>query len=758
MYQFVLKNDNAILEVQNDPIGWDEGTFNFKRSKTDGDGVFKSFTIGLTWVKDGADFIKTIYELEGIEANIEVEIYVQDASVLKWVQVLVGRLNLSDYDVDLSRGRLEVRAPIEFEDAIVRFLNLRDKKVNFSSAKNYLGSAIPAASHITSLMHTKPLEESYDAGLANDVLNTFINSVNIGASEPGDVSRNVVNEFWIPFSMDQINKDTLQTPFQLGTGSTTDFENLPNFFQFAFDTKAQIIISIPQTIELRFDADNNKGRVNCGSDGYLFESFIYEYIFEWRDKDNNVKEQTLIADRSNSLCGAGAIQSGENIYFDTVQALDGSCRYEPGTEYDFKKGDKLYLYVHVRHEGNYHRLVLESYNVTQIFNITVPVSELFTYIRINGVSEYEETECEGIMVYEAFNQIATSLIGQVNSFKSNYLGRTDLGYAEDGEGALRMLTRGKNVRGRSIEDSFISASFNELLRDGFDAIDGMSFGFEYNDEGRIILRVEPIEYFYNTDNLITLENVSALSKKVLKEKFQTNINLGYSKWTGQKDVGTIFEINSTRQFYTGITKLNNTEDKISNLVTGSYAIESTRRLVIQSNEQDGEYDEDLFCICVLRTGGDPAWRSESDENLVSSQGIANTKNYNLRLSPVRNLIRLGRIFASTFFKNDQLSGKFEFTSGEGNFNVDYELQGEQNVYEGEDLDVDQFTPIWINEVYTFEYPMTLDEWKIIKQAPNKLITFTYNGTKFYGFIMDMNVNLQSPGSSKSEFKLLRAWR
>lgn len=765
MYTFKLYYDNQSLKVENDPIGWDETNFVAKRSKTDGHGTFKNFNLDLVWIKDGAEFIRDIYELEGIEAHIRAEVYLYNPNTYKNDLILSGKLNLTEYSANTDRGRLEVTAAIENEEFQVTFLSLRKKDVDLISNKDIKDNTISVAPIVTSELHSKSISEDYQGKLLNDKLSFQISNTNIGATnplQPSDVSRNVVQEFWIAFSMDDVIKSSLQKPFQLGFGHTTDFNSVGNFFQFDFNTKASVLANIPQQLDLRFYGDASGRRVNCGDQRDMFESFIYEFFFEWRDKDDNVKKRTLIGTKSDSLCKKGTKSSDQIgnavITTDNHTAImsigDGSSHFQL-EETEFLAGDKLYFYTHVRHEGNYHRLVFNPYNITQEYTLSVPKHDS-TLISLSGVSVFGETVTEGIMVHEAFDQVVKHITGKTGRFKSDYFGRIDLGYAADGPGAFRLLAKGKNLRGVAIAES-IFMSFDLLMQQ--ESLDAISFGFETEND-QTIIRVEPIEYFYPTDISLTLERVAKLNKKVLAEKYITTIDFGYQKWTGQKDIGTLFEINSERQYHTGLTQIDNNQSSLSKLVTGSYSIESMRRLSIDLNTKDGQYDDDVFVIQVIKNTdpAQPDYKSESDENLISISGVEDAEGlYNIRLTPARSLLRWGRVLASSFYKNNKVQGKIKFASGKGNYLAVSRLDGEQEVAENGDFDMEQFTPIWINEEYSFEYPLTLEEFNTLMQQTKKTIKFTDNSNKaFYGFITEVEIDTRTPGKSLSTFKLLRA--
>ena len=165
MYTFKLIYDNQSLKVTSDPIGWDETNFTIKRSKKDGHGTFKNFNLELTWIKDGAQFVRDIYESEGIEALIKVEVYLYDPNKYSNQLILSGKLNLTEYSVNTDRGRLEVTAPIENNEFITQFLSLKNKDVDLTKSEDIKGNAITSSEVVDSLLHSKAISEEFKANI-----------------------------------------------------------------------------------------------------------------------------------------------------------------------------------------------------------------------------------------------------------------------------------------------------------------------------------------------------------------------------------------------------------------------------------------------------------------------------------------------------------------------------------------------------------------------------------------------------------------
>jgi hypothetical protein len=321
-----------------------------------------------------------------------------------------------------------------------------------------------------------------------------------------------------------------------------------------------------------------------------------------------------------------------------------------------------------------------------------------------------------------------------------------------------MITSGRHIRGTTFNERNAFISFDKMMS-SLEALENVSFGFETNDQGQTIIRVEPIEYFYPEQVILELGAVTDLEKKVDRDQYFSSVTFGYNKWEGQRDQGTLEEFNSERQFHSGITQLDTDARFFSDLIAGSYPIESVRRLQLTITDEDSAFDEDLFIIKVLRTGETPAWKSESNEFLESSTGLLDPDGtYNLRLSPVRCLLRKGRVLSSCFASGtlDTLT----FGSGKGKFEITTKLVGGPIVNEGQDIDVDASlgNPLWRAEMYTFNTPLTLEQLKQLLIDPKELVSFEVGTELRYRYIQDVEVDVKQPGKSLSKFTLKRAFR
>ncbi|HWB64603.1 MAG TPA: hypothetical protein VG603_13900, partial [Chitinophagales bacterium] len=101
-------------------------------------------------------------------------------------------------------------------------------------------------------------------------------------------------------------------------------------------------------------------------------------------------------------------------------------------------GDQVWLYCSI--EDN----IKPAFPGAEVYvGFTFEFSE--SYIEFNIIENAAATECETIMVHEAFNQVVDSIADSDGNFYSSFYGRTDSqkrSYAKNGAGSMRALTNG----------------------------------------------------------------------------------------------------------------------------------------------------------------------------------------------------------------------------------------------------------------------------------------------------------------------------
>jgi len=382
---------------------------------------------------------------------------------------------------------------------------------------------------------------------------------------------------------------------------------------------------------------------------------------------------------------------------------------------------------------------------------------------------FRNTTASFFKIHEAGAAISQRITSLEDCFRSDLLGRKNsepTQYDENGCFSFAGILNGKHIRG--IESPLFCS-----MKDFYQSINSYypcGIGFQ-KESGQYILRLAERDYFYdNSQVILQCQFAKEIKYSVAKEYYTGDLFIGFREWEVE-NINGLNEVNSKRQYVTGVKAINNKVDLESVFVGGMYALELTRRKIDSS--VDSPYDDKNFIICTSRntdSNGIPnnMGIAEKDENFTTVNGILNPATaYNLRITPVRNLLRHLRYIASSIYKS--VGSVVRFTYGEGNFNAESQINdnlctlgnyGNELLSEKQDIawdnTIEPSTPVYIPEYIEFEYPVSFANYLIIKNNPYKCIEVSEGNSNFIkGFIIEVR---WKPVGGIAYFKLLRAWQ
>lgn len=355
-----------------------------------------------------------------------------------------------------------------------------------------------------------------------------------------------------------------------------------------------------------------------------------------------------------------------------------------------------------------------------------------TYINIEGVKSCDPTNAELYLIHETLSRVTEAVTNGCVRVKSEYYGRTDsepFAFDADGCGGLRTLTSGLKVR-RAVEDKFF-ASPKDLI-DGLNAIDNIGIGVEPDPliPNAYLLRVEDVAYFYQEIEVLRHEAIPDAETLVEETKHYSKINVGYKKWEVE-EINGLDEFNSNRVYNTAIDTINSTLEITSNLVAGSYPLEITRQQSFaDSGGADQKYDNDIFIISMTRSQYPYGTITPEQGGVDSAANVYSPSTiYNWRLSPLRNLMRWYKSIAAGFANLSDSAYQLFFSAGTGNMEAETMLiydtcrlensviKENQNLFVTHFTNKADYTPLWKNEIITYEYTMSLADYQAVKESP-----------------------------------------
>jgi hypothetical protein len=403
-----------------------------------------------------------------------------------------------------------------------------------------------------------------------------------------------------------------------------------------------------------------------------------------------------------------------------IAGVNGRTYYEYISTQTFQAGDFLRFYI----QGSSTVIWLDYYT-----------SQLF----VQADTTYDDSTAPAFMIHEAFQSVLDRIIGANNTLYSEYIGAEDTqqtDYASNGCASLCAITKGLHLKQYSLADKPFYASFNDLW-EGHNPIFNLGLGYETVD-GTEVIRIEDKAYFYDTTTSIELDYVNNIEVSLDTERVFKNIKIGYQKWEGESTSG--IDDPQTKHEYAVQLKKSGRDIQIeSKFIAASLAIENTRRKYLEQ-EKDWKLDNDTFIVAIDKDIiGSPAlvYTPELDGPFSSVSDLDNSDGrYNLRLTPGRNFIRWINYFNSGL----QLytSYDYKFVSGEGNVKMSSTVGTDScisgTIIENQNFDVTT-DALHDNVVYSFDHPLSWDEYKTIRDNKEQAIGVSQTATGHEAFFI-----------------------
>lgn len=186
-------------------------------------------------------------------------------------------------------------------------------------------------------------------------------------------------------------------------------------------------------------------------------------------------------------------------------------------------------------------------------------------------------------------------------------------FFDGGCGEKLFLTNGFNIRGGTritgvdLENLKIRVAPKDLF-EMLSALFCLGWGVEYDTFKNEVVRIEPVDYFYRDQEIMSFDQVSNYSKKIDTDRYYNEIEVGFKKYSKQRetDKGNTLDDFHTKHVYQTPIKTNKKKLPIlSDVIMSGYEIEILRRKQFQkdgSNDRSNySEDENIFGVFVLST-------------------------------------------------------------------------------------------------------------------------------------------------------------
>jgi len=356
-------------------------------------------------------------------------------------------------------------------------------------------------------------------------------------------------------------------------------------------------------------------------------------------------------------------------------------------------------------------------------------------ITSNSVSYFDATTSNCILPHEYFTQMIEVITGNKNAFYSNYFGRTDLGYDEDGEGAYLALQDGHMLRNLPIEENPFNSKFKDIL-ENYIKTKNLVAGIEYKGDIEVF-RIEKYGYVFGTGSEVLNfgEAIADVEMSVNSDLTYGSVKVGYDD-IELDNLNGLNVIHGEVNYSTPLT-IDNELDLVTNWIAESYAIEQTRREQYASNpDGDTQNDKDIFIIEAMKYTGTAELIPIRGIDYESVTGILSPSlAYNLGITPARMLREWGAVVNGCLQELNNV-GSLVLTKSASNNGLVSKKVDESEVVEGDSIPINILdSPLMLNKTWLIgDLPITKTQWDLIEQYPNGLFKFVSNGTDVFFYI------------------------
>lgn len=758
MIKIQLYNSAAgTLTVTPDAEGTEDLEQTLKRSEQT-DGVVFEYSLDLQFIKQARAYLRDVFDLAGgIEAVVVVNVFEYSPNDFKWLQIGTGSIKFTNFGVKSEK----VKTSIEQTGFQRKVLNLLETDVDLETEVSQGGVILPATPSVNMTLHSKkiiketisePAEliefQQLDVFGQNDIpgsQTTYRERVTFGNIATDKQTRNeLTDSFQLPFGWADTGAGmALVGPASVAQMITYLNATLGHRFPIFVATEAgELTVEAVLKLKHHIIAGDASGDIDVCGDGALGEVEVRTW-FEHRDASDNILDLQNIGTFNMPNCGSRSDNNESEGTFETQNFLE--------TGITLNVGDKIYIYETVRVYGDYENTDVGDEDVAHHYRITPQTGH---FIRLSASTVTPETTAKGYLIFEALNKMFQFYTDQVDCFRSAHFGRTDsvVTYSADGKGSLRTILSGANIRQLPERTTFVNG---QDFYGALNAIDCLGMGFEIRD-GRQVVVIEPLSYFYNKDSLILdLGPVSELERVVDSKSYKNQIETAYGKIDIQKTNG-IDEFGTLRRWKYPITQVSTKELATTKYKISGYEIEDQRRKILST--EDSKNDENNFFIDVVRDGMTFKPRTTEDFTLIENLFDPDSS-YNLNLSPRRNLDNWLQVIAISLNKSP--TKKIVFSAGEGNYFMITQKTGEPAPKPeggpGVEVDLSNVDPLFVPERYKFICPLSSTQMSIIRANPYGYFKFqeVRGGPYLEGYLSKVTRNSKK---KLGTFELMKVFR
>jgi len=725
-YELYNKDQGTLTGIM--PIGWQSDEKEYTRHETY-HGIISRFSNSLKFTDTAKDFIQLVDEIGGINSDIQLKRKEKHPQTDVFVETYRGNLDLSTKETE--DGKLSIKFN---SGGIEQQLKARESdQVEIDRTTTIDGKIIPEIEPIiVALDGRRIFLKSKLETAEND------NSINLYNESNAGGTRN--QTAGIPFSV--INKSHEQVQDVLSGNVASETAGTTGMMFFANSDRKR-------TLNLKVD--------------FTFKFNVYQEHIDWSTFSINLtKFKNGVSYDLPTRISLFSLGSK-----DAINASNGnnySVNYSGIIEVESGESLAIEAYQNV------------DFKSSPNAKLSIDLSNIAGTLFINEDSFTEKSKTKAILAYESIDRLVTICTGKEKAFYSDFLGRTDLGYAVDGPGSLTGITHGFWIRQfdkfpipteiPKVENLFkpLTTSFKEAVA-SLDAVWNVGIGIEtVGNKERI--RLEELSYFYNNNVTIRLPNqAKKVKRSCATQYYYSSLEFGNEKGGTYEEACGLDEFNTKTNYTTVINRIKGAYSKISKYRTDNYGPEFARRKPKSLNDtEDTSYDNDVFMMDLKRgltsIFEQRKWQDDLDQEPT---GVFNPESaFNLRFSPFNCLLRHSWWFGGGFKK--YMTDYVRYGSSTANSQLKTKFIGKPEYSENgniinSELMRARFFPEWIEFEHVCDFDImqavegtTIIQGKEIKNFYGLVEFINEDNEKERGFLF----NLKPQG--KGQWKLLKSNR
>ena len=604
IYQFTLTYSGTDTLVS-EPKGWTDFKSEIRRDFRAHGAIYKySGILSLGFVGSGRTVLETAYVNDGFAADVTLTVEQRANQYKTWEVAFVGKAIMSNREYD------ENFFEVDFEGSTFQQIvkNRLKTKIKLDSTIDLDGNTLSGSlTEYTNNWNTLRLKSDYSANYragGNSTESTNFTESALATGLGSDVVQYLIMNFdgVIDDELKAYNITLVDSLSVLVPGVGNSRQNLTCAISGDLTFTYSFHFQLDSTVELIDDAG-------------LATNIKYELILRHEDGTGVLINQQILETDN---------QTGNSILnHDFGELTLSGVATETVTN-----GDVIYYYLKVTGDGTNNTTAPYGIQLDSIIDIFHDSTVLFSILKASETKSVTYS-----LLHDVIERALYIVSGENFRLNSNYLGLTDHGYAEDGCGGLTAVVHGSKLRGIS---NPINISLSDLL-ESVQAIWGLGWGFERNYNNDYVLRIEPMEHFYQDGEIIDLGTPDNKEKNSYKETVFDDlvfnkVEIGFDKFSNDEDYSNnIEDFLTVSEYSLPIKTIDGDYNKKSALIGSGRLIQATYEKTDLTKRW--KYDDSDFIVALVRDATN--FIPENNENFESVGGLDDPDTaYNIRFAPV----------------------------------------------------------------------------------------------------------------------------